>query len=166
MTSAPAATRRPASAWALALAWTAVILLASGDAFSASATSRFLLPLLRWLLPEASPETLAALHFAARKSAHVTEYAVLAWLAWRALRGTSRLGVAPALLALAWVLGVAVLDETHQARLESRTGAVGDVALDGAGGLAGLLLARYAPRLRRPRAMPSGVRSALRGGDV
>ncbi len=144
---------RPAAAWLAAGLWTAVVLTLSGDSFSADSTSRFLGPLLRWLLPGLSPEGLAAVHTAVRKGAHVFEYGVLALLAARAAaRSWGRAPALPAAAALAIVLAVAGVDESRQARSGARTGAASDVALDCAGGAAALLL--RAALLRRGTALP------------
>lgn len=48
-------------------------------------TSRFIRPLLEFLFPAASAETITLYHAFIRKCAHFTEYAVLALLAYRAL---------------------------------------------------------------------------------
>src|SRR6266581_2485460 len=64
------------------LGWTALIAWFSTGGWSADATGSLLLPLLRWLLPEAAPEQLEAMHWLVRKAAHATEYGVLAVL-WR-----------------------------------------------------------------------------------
>jgi hypothetical protein len=61
-------------AWIPAFLWTGVILGMSSDDFSAPETSRIIGPILAWLCPEASEETLAYMHFAIRKTAHVAEY--------------------------------------------------------------------------------------------
>jgi VanZ family protein len=67
-----------------------------------------------------------------RKAAHMAEYAILAALLWRALR--SELG------ALAAALAYAATDELHQALVRGRHGSPVDVAFDGIGAAAGLLL--------------------------
>ncbi len=60
--------------------WMAVILgLGFGEA-SMSETSRFIRPLLIFLFPNAPEATIAVYHGLIRKSAHVTEYAILAFL--------------------------------------------------------------------------------------
>ena len=139
----------------IALIWTA-----SGEGFSASSTSRFLGPLLRWLFGEVDPATVKSLHHALRKAAHVVEYGLLALLCYRALRMTIRTTlVRHALVALILVAAVAASDEARQSRLAARTGSAADVALDLAGGLAGLALAGWLchrPRLERwfPEAPP------------
>ena len=104
------------------LCWTGLIAYFGGGQWSGAHTAAWLSPLLRALWPAASPEALAAIHFVARKAAHVIEYAVLAGLWWRALGG------AWAPLALALV--TAILDELRQSFMPGRVGSVGDVLLD------------------------------------
>jgi len=125
-------------AWALALGWTGVILLAGSDLGSDNSTSRFLGPFLRWLLPDSPKETLDNLYYAIRKGAHVAEYGVLAVLvqsAWRARQPAIPQRFAAA---LAWVLAVAAFDEGRQSFSDQRTGSLGDVALDFSGALLAL----------------------------
>ncbi len=132
---------RPGLRWAAVAVWCLVILGFGSDDFSAEATSRFLDPLLRWLLPGASDETIALGEWAIRKAAHAVEYGVLASLAWYAAR--PRLAPWPAAgLALAIALGLAGVDEARQAGLGTRSGSAKDVAIDGAGAVLalGLLL--------------------------
>jgi len=129
--------------WLPPLAWMGVILILSTDAGSAEYSSRMLLPLLRWVLPSATPLQLEALHGLARKGAHVTEYAVLTFLWFRALAAGARWSPrAAAWTALATGLGWACLDEAHQTLVLSRTASLGDITLDGVGTLAAVLVAR------------------------
>ena len=140
-------------AWLAVAVWTGIVLGLGSDSFSQSSTSRFLLPPLRWLLPDAEPATLMQLLDGIRRTAHGVEYAVLGTLCYRALhlsvRGPllGRVGVAMGLLC-----AVAALDEAHQARSPLRSGRLSDVGLDVAGGLAGVAagftLGR-SPRMRR-----------------
>jgi hypothetical protein len=65
-----------------------LIFAGSSDVLSAEHTSRFIVPFLLWLNPSMSYQTIAAIHMFIRKTGHVTEYAILAALLWRALRGT------------------------------------------------------------------------------
>src|SRR3989442_3417362 len=74
---------RPAH-WLPPVLWMGVIMLLSTDTGSAAHTAELLLPLLDWLLPWASPGDLAAIHGLVRKGAHLTEYAILAALWYRA----------------------------------------------------------------------------------
>lgn len=125
--------------WILPVAWMGIIFWGSTDRFSAEATGPLILPLLRALLPWADPAQLLALYFLLRKTGHVLEYGILAWLWFRAL-SPSR---GRALAAFAISVGYAGLDEWHQAWTGGRTGSVVDVLLDGVGAAAALGLLRF-----------------------
>lgn len=133
------------------VAWLIFISFASSDSFSAGNTSRIIGPLVLWLFPHTSAETLALIHLVTRKAAHFTEYAILAWLAARAFRTSPRPALANRwfLAALALVVVYALLDEYHQSFVPSRTASVYDSFIDITGGLAALLLIR---RRRKSRA--------------
>ena len=144
---------RATGAGRLALAWLAVgacvgmILLFSGDDFSAGQTSRYFVPFLRWLVPGIETATIRTVHGVLRKTAHVTEYALLAFLAYRALRLSIDVStVRTSAWALAIVLLVASTDELRQSLIATRTGSVADVLLDLAGGALGVLLVVVAHR--------------------
>jgi len=77
---------RARRAWLAVAACATLILLFSGDEFSAGATSRVFGPLLRWLFPDLDAASFHVLHLWVRKLAHLTEYALLGLLAFRALR--------------------------------------------------------------------------------
>lgn len=129
--------------------WIAVILILGSGAASATQTSRILKPLIEFLFPTAPPETVAFLQGIFRKSAHFVEYAVLGFLALRSfLRSGSRLKTKAFLLALLIVALVAVIDETSQSLIESRTGSPWDVLLDIGGGSFALALAHIFLRRR------------------
>ena len=149
--------------WLAVVAWVATIHALAGDDFSASSTSRFLGPLLRWLFPEAGPELLERVHFALRKGAHFVEYALLGLLCMRALRlSAARVVRSGRFLRLlrqrVWIAGasvllvfaVAIADESRQARSSQRTGAALDVGLDLGGGIAAGALVLLRWRKRRP----------------
>ena len=109
----------------------------------------FLVRPLHWLLPQASDATLRTLHFIARKAGHFTEYAILALLAARAFRTSSR-----ELLRSRWfwtslllVIAYSLTDEFHQSFVPSRTASIYDSMIDGLGGLTALAL--LALRMRR-----------------
>jgi VanZ family protein len=119
--------------WLPPLIWLGVIFIGSTDLMSAEHTSRFLVPFLLWLRPDISPETLAQIHFVLRKLGHVTEYAILAALFWRAFyRGTSLQMKMSMLLIAVWILCAifAATDEFHQSFVASRSAALGDVGID------------------------------------
>jgi len=130
--------------WVPVLVWMGVIFSASSDGMSFQHTSRIIGPLVQWLFPQLSDETVHAIVVCVRKCAHLTEYAALALLLWRALRkppaAESRRWQWPtAGLALALVALYATSDEIHQAFVPSREGSVRDVLLDTLGGTLGLL---------------------------
>jgi VanZ family protein len=118
-----------------------VILWLASDSGSAAQTGQLLVPILRLLFPGASALQIEALHGATRKVAHATEYAILAALWFRAFAAGAGLGPRQAAWG-AWAVAVvwAVIDETYQSRLASRTGSPADVVLDAAGALAIALL--------------------------
>ncbi len=118
----------------------AVISGLSTDTFSFETTGHFLLPVLRWLLPGASPGTLTLLHVGVRKGMHAIEFGILALLWYRALgwNGPSWQTKA-ALAAFALALGLAVADEAHQMVVPRRTGTLNDVGWDGLGAGLGLI---------------------------
>ncbi len=135
--------RRFLKYWLPVLIWLGFIFVGSTDVLSAEQTSRFLVPFLRWLKPDISPETLMQIHFLVRKVGHITEYAILAMLLWRALRGGLSLRARMSILFMAAWFGAAFFaatDEFHQTFVASRTGAFSDVLIDISGAFAGLLL--------------------------
>lgn len=145
--------------WGPAIAWAAVISFFSTEHFTASATSRIIVPFLHWLLPRASPETLEMLHFVIRKAAHVTEYFIFSLLVLRGIR-RERPGwiFAWGLAAVAIAAGYAALDEFHQAFVPGRTASVRDVLLDTSGAAMAQLLVWLRARQRKspPRWVGAG----------
>ena len=133
--------------WLPVLVWCAVIAGFSSDAGSSRRTSRIIGPVLRWLVPGLSEETVYRVQYGVRKAAHVTEYAMLALLIWRARRRPVRGDTRPWRWREAWFALVcaalfAVSDEIHQAFVPGREGRATDVLIDSAGALAGLLALR------------------------
>lgn len=119
-----------------------MVLSFSSASFSADNTGGLLGPLLAWLLPGLSPSGIEAIHGLLRKAAHVTEYAVLAALWWRALTRGGMRPHAAAWLTLLIGVTVAAVDETHQSFVPSRTASVRDVLIDTAGVLLAVVPAR------------------------
>ncbi|HYK20907.1 MAG TPA: VanZ family protein [Pyrinomonadaceae bacterium] len=128
--------------------WLLLISVASSDTFSANNTSRIIAPLILWLFPNTSPETLAVVHFITRKIAHFTEYAILAYLAARAFRASPRPTMSKRwfLICVTLIVVYALIDEFHQSFVPSRTASVYDSLIDMAGGLTALLVIRANPR--------------------
>jgi VanZ family protein len=129
--------------WLPLVLWLGVIFLGSTDLMSAEHTSRFIVPFLRWLKPDISPETLVSIHFIVRKCAHVSEYAVLALLLLRAAICMTNLKRPMSILyPSVWVacLFVAATDEFHQTFVASRGASVRDIMIDSGGAILGLLI--------------------------
>jgi VanZ family protein len=130
--------------WLPTLIWLALIFSASSDSHSYEHSSRFVEPFLHWLFPQMPEAQVKEIHLVIRKCGHLTEYAVLALLLWRAVRrpvkNDSRPWIWPeAGLALAIVFLYAASDEFHQIFVPTRTAQVSDVFIDTAGGAASLL---------------------------
>ena len=135
-----------------AIVWMALIFLGSSDMLSAEHTSRFLVPFLRWLDPQISFATLNAIQFGIRKLAHLTEYAILAMLLWRALRSGTRWQMKMSILFLVAAIACAIFaasDEFHQSFVPSRTSSPADAVIDICGALIGLAIC-WALARRRP----------------
>lgn len=121
---------------------------------SFSHSSHIIAPVLRWFFPGIPDQTVHACVFAVRKSAHVTEYAILGLLVWRALQKPSatnsggwlwpRAGLALVIVAL-----YAASDELHQAFVPTRQASIWDVLLDTTGGALGLLFLWIIGRWRK-----------------
>ena len=125
------------SAWAPPLFWGAVIWHLGSDGFSESDTRGLFDSLFSRLLPWLSAEDLTRTAWLLRKLAHPTVYGLLALLCWRAASLTlDGHRMSRPLWALLPVGLLAVADESTQAFSQSRSGALGDVLLDVAGGLA------------------------------
>lgn len=140
--------------WLPVVLWCLVIYGASADSQSTRRTSRILGPIVRWLVPAATDETVSRVQFVVRKTAHVTEYAILALLLWRACRGPGRGEARPwrwrdAVLAFAGAALFAAGDEFHQAFVPNRQAHPGDVLLDSFGAALGLLALRAWGRRRK-----------------
>jgi Predicted integral membrane protein len=139
--------------WLPVLIWLGVIFLGSTDMLSAEHTSRFLVPFLRWIDPQISFATLNAIQLGIRKVGHLTEYAILAMLLWRALRSGTRWQMKMSILFLVAALASAIFaasDEFHQSFVPSRTASPNDVMIDICGALIGLLSCLMFAARKRP----------------
>ena len=144
--------------WIPVFCWMALIFMASTDAFSAAHTSRVIEPLLLWLFPHISFETLDFIHFCIRKCGHLMEYAVLGILLWRAIpEHKSRPGIADwwrAGVALLVAASYAATDEYHQSFVPSRSSSVHDVLIDASGAAVALIIVCLANWHRSRRLEP------------
>jgi VanZ family protein len=122
--------------------WIGVILFASSTAGASKNTSIIIRPLLEWIFSTASPETITTYHNYIRKSAHFTEYAILAFFASRAFWNSSVQILRRFWFVLAFliVFAVASIDEYNQSFNVLRTGSFYDTLLDSAGGLTMILM--------------------------
>src|SRR5216684_1186888 len=121
--------------------WAALIFIGSSSVLSASNTSIIVRPVL-WLFPHASDATLALIHFLVRKTGHFAEYAILALLAARAFRTSSRelLRARWFWVSLLFIVAYSLSDEFHQSFVPSRTASIYDCMIDSVGGLTALVL--------------------------
>lgn len=141
--------------WLPVLFWMAVVFTASADTQSYQHSSIYFEPLIRWLFPQMPPAQVEAIHHVFRKCCHLTEYAILAWLVWRAIRKPVKNDPRPWLwpeagLALAFVFMYAASDELHQVFVPTRTAHVTDVLIDTTGGAAALLLLWLRRKIFKP----------------
>ena len=121
--------------------WMAMIVAGSTDRMSGERTSRFLTPILRWIKPDISAESLARWQFMIRKTTHVIEYGILGFLAAQTIRGNkSQDAFRIALWAWLFCVAFAALDEFHQSFVPSRESSLRDVGLDVLGASLGIAL--------------------------
>jgi VanZ family protein len=151
--------------WLPPVVWMAAIMTVSSDIGSAEHTEHWVVPLLRLFAPWATAMQIEAMHGLVRKAGHLTEYALLAALWYRAFaRGRS---LAPrSAAALAFVISViwAILDETRQSFVPSRTASARDVALDSTGAFLAMLVATLGWRPVIDRTTTLLLWTALLGG--
>jgi VanZ family protein len=122
--------------------WMTFISVASTSEFSSENTSRIIGPLVLWLFPGTSEHSLQIIHFIVRKLAHLSEYAIMGFLAARAFSTSSYRPLKRHWfwVALTLVILYALADEYHQSFVPSRTASLYDSMVDAVGGLAALLI--------------------------
>lgn len=129
--------------WLAVLCMMVVTFLLGTDYFSSQNTRQIIQWIMSFFFYEAADPTRPALGEGwLRKSAHFLEYALLAWLWFRALRGDHALSwrwswAAVAFLAASLWAGI---DEIQQHYSAQRTGSPWDVLLDSSGALTAILL--------------------------
>jgi VanZ family protein len=112
----------------------------STSAFSSDETSRFIVPLLKLVMRNATLERLQFWHHVVRKAAHVTEYCILGVLVYRAFRVDISKQWKLRILTMVFVAVAASFDEFHQSFVPSRGASVFDVGWDCIGGIIALML--------------------------
>jgi VanZ family protein len=139
--------------WLVPLVWMSLIFVGSSDSQSYEHSSLLVEPLLHWLFPSMSDEHVHLIHHLIRKCAHLTEYAVLAMLLWRAVRKPRTNDTRPwswreAAIAVVIVFLYASTDEFHQRFVPTRTPLVSDVFIDTGGSAVGMIVLWAFGRLR------------------
>ncbi len=145
--------------WIAAILWLGIILAESTNYASAENTSRFLYPLLHFLLG-ISPAHFLVWHFLIRKTGHFVGYFTLSLLLFRSWRATFPFPgiswtIQWARISFFMTALVASLDEWHQTYLPKRTGTLHDVLLDSAAALVAQILLFAILRSRRQEAVDS-----------
>jgi len=129
--------------WLPVLLWMTLIFTASSDSHSSEHSSRFVEPLLHWLFPHMSQTHIEDIHLVIRKCAHLTEYAILALLVWRALHQSKTNLPTWSWPKVGGTLLIVFLysssDEFHQSFVPTRTAQFSDVVIDTSGAAIGLL---------------------------
>jgi VanZ family protein len=121
----------------------------STDAFSPAHSGRYLLPILQWLFPDATPAVLGLMNAGIRKAMHVLEFGVLALLWYRALRpAQGNWNAQVGMVAFALSAAFAGVDEFHQTFVPSRTGQLVDVGWDSLGAALALIAYYVFQRVR------------------
>ena len=157
--------------WAPVAMMLAVMYYFSTDTFSNDNTRNIIEKIFLWFVPHASEKALATLNYAARKSAHFTEYAILAALLFRAFKAdeSARWRFRWALYSLLGSGSWALLDELHQSFTPTRSGSILDSLLDSSGALfmlVGIAIVTRRPGSTRERGRNRGQLSDLKSpGD-
>ncbi|HZF02683.1 MAG TPA: VanZ family protein [Methylomirabilota bacterium] len=141
--------------WLPVLVCMAMIFSASSDAHSQQHSSGIFEPFLHWLFPKMPQTEIERIHHGIRKCGHLTEYAILALLLWRALN-QSKNKLSPWSWprfsgALLIVFIYAATDEFHQIFVPGRTPLMSDVFIDTTGGAIGLLALWIFHLCRKPK---------------
>jgi len=138
-----------------AILWLILITVESSSLGSAVNTSRFLYPLLHFLIG-LNPIRFLVWHVYIRKTGHFVGYfmlSVLLFRAWRATlaqAGTLVWSLTWAGISLSMTAFVASLDEWHQSHLTSRTGTLQDILLDSFAALTAQFVIYLLLRNRQP----------------
>jgi VanZ family protein len=107
---------------------------------------------LRFFWPAVTNETISRVQTVVRKTGHVSEYAVLAILLWRARESEifpQRWNARSAFIAATVCFLYAMTDEFHQSFVPTREASVWDVMIDTTGAVVGLALIRQTGKFRR-----------------
>ena len=134
-TSSSRSSIRTVQYWLPLIICLGVIYSFSTDEFSASNTAGLIVPILNFLFPGLSPDQLLFSHAVIRKLGHITEYAILAWLTYRAIRFDEADPLKAKVRTFQFLVLAAMIDEFHQSLTMSRGASIVDVGYDSFGGL-------------------------------
>jgi VanZ family protein len=128
--------------WAPPIIWMSMIFWFSTDLFSGDNTGSLLWKVVSFIYPGVTQELFDSIHFYVRKAGHLTEYAVLALLLFRAFRSGAQARWRRwwALSSLLVAFLYASLDEYHQTFTRHRTASVYDSLIDTSGAATALIL--------------------------
>jgi len=130
--------------WLPAGVWMGIILYASTDVGSLGNSTHMVNPFLLWLFPNISEADAYKVNIFVRKTAHVTEFVILALLVWHSygcLKTRPRWrDLRLAVIVLAIAAGFGVGSEVIQLFTNTRAASVYDALLDFSGSLLGLVI--------------------------
>lgn len=119
--------------WLPAILWM-IFVSPTNNALTSDNTSFIIIPLLKWLLPNASHDTINVLHVFIRKGGHFLNYAFLTFLLFRAFRGRKKSWMPKWILyAIIIAFCYGAIDEYLQTMIETRTGSLYDWLINAAG---------------------------------
>ena len=121
--------------WFPVILWMGFLFPVTNDSLSMSSTSRIIVPVIRWFLPNADDQTVHLLHVLIRKFIHFWEYALLAFLLYRAFQTVNKENWKGKSLFFAGIIAVSYgfLDEFLQYFIPTRTGTITDGFINMAG---------------------------------
>jgi VanZ family protein len=118
----------------------------TNNALTSDNTSLFIIPVLKWLLPDASQNTIDFIHMIIRKAGHFLNYAFLTFLLFRGFKGRKTVWSKKWILysiIIAFCYGA--VDEYLQTMIATRTGSLYDWFINVAGVIcsAGIIFKMY-----------------------
>lgn len=126
--------------WAPLLVWILIIFVFSTDFFSATETSKVVVPILSFFFPNLTLQELNLWHGVIRKLGHITEYFILALFAYRSIRHEQPDLAQAKLMTIMFIALAAGFDEIHQRFTAFRTPSPVDVGYDCLGAVCALWL--------------------------
>jgi VanZ family protein len=126
--------------WIPVLLWLMFQFTFSTSVFSSDETSKFIVPLLKFILRNPTSEQLLFWHHVIRKAAHVSEYFILGMLVYRAFKIDMSKTALVGILTMIFVAVAATIDEYHQWFVPSRGSSIFDIGWDCIGGLIAITL--------------------------